>query len=58
MSRVGEMEKQIRVLCDYKIPIKLKRKFYKTVVLLAMLYGTECWTVKKQNIHKMNVSKM
>ena len=52
------MEKGITVLCDYKIPIKLKRKFYKIVVLLAMLYSIECWTVKKKHIHKMNVSKM
>ena len=55
---MDKMEKWIRVLCDYKIPIKLKRKFYNTVLLLAMLCGTECWTIKKQHIHKMNVSKM
>ena len=52
------MENRIRMLCNYKIPIQLKRKFYKTIVLLAMFYGTECWTVKEQHIHKMNLSKM
>jgi len=30
------------VLCDKKVPLKLKGKFYRTVVRPAMLYGTEC----------------
>ena len=41
-----------------RIPIKLKRKFYKIAIRLAMLYGTECWAVKKQHIHKMSVVEM
>jgi len=40
------------------IPIKLKRKFYKIAIQLTMLYGTECWAVKKQHIHKMSVVEM
>jgi hypothetical protein len=44
------------VLCDHRIPIKLKEKFYRTSIRLAMLYGTECWAVKKQHIHKMSVA--
>jgi hypothetical protein len=32
--------------------------FYKTVLRPSMLYGIECWTIKKQHIHKMNVVKM
>jgi len=33
----------------------LKEKFSKTVIRLAMLYSTEFWVVKKQNVHKMSV---
>ena len=28
-------------MCDYRIPTKLKGKFYKTVVRLGMLYDIE-----------------
>ena len=34
------------VLCDKKVPLKLKGNFYRTAVRPAMLYGTECWAVK------------
>ena len=44
-----------RVLCDRRIPLKLKGKFYKTTVKPTMLYGTKCWTVKREHIHKMSV---
>jgi len=30
------------VLCDKKVPFKLKGKFYRTTVTPIMLYGTEC----------------
>ena len=30
------------VLCDKRMPIKLKAKCYKTIVRPTMLYGTEC----------------
>lgn len=36
-----------RVLCNRRIPIKLKGNFYKTATRPAMLYGIECWVVKK-----------
>ena len=35
------------VMCDKKMPIKLKDKIYKTIVKPAMIYGSECWAVKK-----------
>ena len=46
------------VLCDRRIPIKLKRKFYKIAIRLAMLYGINCWAFKKQHIHKMSVTEI
>ena len=46
------------ILCDKRIPNKLKGKFYKTTVRPAMLYGTECWTIKKKHVQQMNVAEM
>ncbi|KAM2968345.1 hypothetical protein FF1_028501 [Malus domestica] len=46
------------VLCDRRRPLKLKGKFYRTAIRLAMLYGTECWVVKHQHVHKMDVAEM
>ncbi|KAL3327411.1 hypothetical protein AABB24_035204, partial [Solanum stoloniferum] len=46
------------VLCDKKIPPKLKGKFYRVVVRPAMLYGAECWPVKNAHVHKMHVAEM
>ena len=37
------------VLCDGKIPLKLKGKFYRTIIRLVLLYGSECWAVKYQH---------
>ena len=39
------------VMRDKKMPIKLKDKIYKTIAKPAMIYGSECWAVKK-TIHK------
>ncbi|KAL5164281.1 hypothetical protein HKD37_18G049636 [Glycine soja] len=46
------------VLCDAKVPIKLKGKFYRTTVRPAILYGTECWAVKSQHENKVGVAEM
>ena len=36
-----------RVLCDKRMPVKLKGKVYRTVVRPAMLYGAETWATTK-----------
>ena len=41
-----------------KMPIKLKRKFYRITIRPAMLYGSECWAIKRQQIYKMSVAEM
>lgn len=45
------------VLCDRKIPIKLKGKIYNTVVKPVMLYGSECWTRLKSDTQKLSVAE-
>jgi hypothetical protein len=46
------------VLCDRRIPMKVKGKFYRTVVRPAMLYGSECWAVRRDHIQKLCVAEM
>ncbi|KAF3647161.1 putative peptide/nitrate transporter-like [Capsicum annuum] len=46
------------VLCDKKVPPKLKGKFYRVVVRPALLYRAECWPVKNSHIQKMKVAEM
>ncbi len=46
------------VLCDRKIPNKLKVKFYRTVIRPAMLYGSEYWALKKSYVSKIRVAEM
>jgi hypothetical protein len=55
---MGKMETSICVLCDKKVPNKLKGKFYRTVIRPVMLYGAECWATKGQHIQKMSVAEM
>jgi len=47
-----------RVLCDKKVPLKLKGKFYRTTVRPTLLYGTECWAVKSQHENQVSVAEM
>ncbi|PHU12092.1 Chitin elicitor receptor kinase 1 [Capsicum chinense] len=37
------------VLCDKKVPTKLKGMFYRVVVRPGMLYGAECWLITYQD---------
>ena len=46
------------VLCDKRMPIKLKAKCYKTIVRPTMLHGTECWATNREHTHKMSVTEM
>src|SRR4029078_4704158 len=41
------------VLCDKKVPIKLKGKFYAAAVRPAMKYSSECWVFKKNQVQKL-----
>jgi hypothetical protein len=35
------------VLCDSRVPLKLKGKFYRAAIRPAMLYGVEYWPTKR-----------
>ncbi|KAE8658174.1 Zinc finger CCCH domain-containing protein 64 [Hibiscus syriacus] len=47
-----------RVLCDKKVPLKLKGKFYRMAIRPALLYGSECWAIKKDHVRKMEAAEM
>ena len=46
------------ILCDRNIPLWLKEKFYRTAIMPALLYGTECWAIKRYHAQKMSVVEM
>jgi hypothetical protein len=46
------------ILCDKRVPQKLKGKFYRTAIRLAMLYGAECWPTKRRHVQQLGVAKM
>ena len=46
------------VMCDRKMPVKLKDEVFKTIIRLAMAYGSECWAVKKKDENKLNSAEM
>ena len=46
------------ILCDRKVPQKLKGKFYRTAIRPAILYGAECWATKRQHVQKISVAEM
>ncbi|VFQ75235.1 unnamed protein product [Cuscuta campestris] len=46
------------VLCDPKISPRMKGKFYRSVVRPAMLYGVECWAVKKTHVRRLHAAEM
>jgi hypothetical protein len=46
------------VLCDPRVPVKLKDKFYRTVIRPAMLYGAECWPTKRRHVQQLSVAEM
>ena len=46
------------MICDRKVSLKLKGKFYRSAIRPAMLYGTESWAIKSQQESKMSVAEM
>jgi len=46
------------VLCDKRVPFGLKGKVYLMVVRPAVLYGSECWPLKKAQVQRLTVAEM
>ena len=46
------------ILCDRRVSQKLKGKFYRTAIRLAMLYGAECWHTKRRHVQQLCVAEM
>nr|GEY09069.1 hypothetical protein [Tanacetum cinerariifolium] len=46
------------VLCDQRIPLKLKGKFYRAAIRPAMLYGSECWPITKVLAFRVEVAEL
>jgi hypothetical protein len=46
------------ILCDKKVPQKLKGKFHRMVICAAMLYGAECWPTKRRHVQQLSVAEM
>lgn len=44
------------VLYDKRVPNHLKEQIYEDVIKLAMLYGVQCWTIKKKEEDKVKVN--
>ena len=44
------------ILCDKRVPQKLKGKFCRTAVRPAMLYGAECWLTKRQHVQQLGMA--
>jgi hypothetical protein len=58
--QVGWVERRTAsgVLCNRKIPTKLKGKFDRTTIRPSMSYGTECLATKKQYASKIGVTEI
>jgi hypothetical protein len=46
------------ILCDKRVPQKLKGKFYRTAIRPAMLYRAECWPTKIRHVQQLSVVEM
>ena len=60
MIRIGWMKwKEVSgVMCDWKMPVELKDRVFKTIIRPAMTYGSECWAVMQKGENKLNSAEM
>ena len=54
----GKWEDLSGVISDKKMPRKLKIKLYMTVIRPVLLYGAECWTVRKNEEQILEKTEM
>nr|XP_017228575.1 PREDICTED: uncharacterized protein LOC108203884 [Daucus carota subsp. sativus] len=46
------------VLCDKNVPLKLKGKFYRVAIRPSLLYGSECWPLRKAQERRLETAEM
>ncbi|XP_045495975.1 uncharacterized protein LOC123694555 [Colias croceus] len=46
------------VLCDNRMPVRVKGKAYKTAIRPALIYGSECWPIKQAHVTKIHAAEM
>ena len=54
----SKLKETTGVMCDRNIPTKLKDKMYKMAIKPAMVYGAECWAVRKKERKLHTVTEM
>ena len=54
----GNWKRCSGVLCDRRMPVKLKGKIYETVVRPALLYGAETWATTRRQEARLEVNQM
>ena len=52
------MEKSISIICDKRLPARVKGKVYSSVVRPAMVYGLKTVAVTKKQVEEMEVTEM
>jgi hypothetical protein len=46
------------VLCDPRVPLKLKGKFYMTAIRPTMSYEAKYWPTKRRHVQQLSVAEM
>ncbi|XP_074362974.1 uncharacterized protein LOC141703327 [Apium graveolens] len=46
------------LLCDRRVPFRVKGKFYRVAIRPALLYWSECWALKKAQECRLELAKM
>ncbi|KAJ8715872.1 hypothetical protein PYW08_013157 [Mythimna loreyi] len=46
------------VICDPKMPVRLKGQVYKTIIRPVLLYGSEAWPVLERHKQSLRVTEM
>jgi hypothetical protein len=46
------------VLCDPRVPLKLKGKFYRTAIRSAILYGAKYWPTKGRHVQQLIIAEI
>ena len=54
----NEWRKVLGVICDRRLPARVKGKVYSSVVRPAMVYGLEAVAITKKQMEKMEVTEM